>query len=342
MSVEPEPVANVLPSTRAHTAGSWFGNLVFLTSLAVAGIYLASVFLGRFWPFELFTHFRFQIAVVMLAIAVALVFSKRGLWKWSFGCFTASAVWSVVVILLPTDQPPPGNDRLRVMSANILNSNLRSDEFEQLVAKLDPDVLIALEYTYRWDQLVPLVKAQYPYSVSSPRDYGFGIAIFSKLPLRNVEEVLLDPSVDVPTLFCEIELSGQQIGLAAVHTFSPLTLPRFETRNKQLHSLARWVAADDRLHIVAGDFNSTTWSPFVADFLHFSQLRDSRAGFGLQASWPQFNWLMLIPIDHAFISREFYVHRRWVERDIGSDHYPIVIEISLAPNLRATGKVVGN
>ncbi len=341
MSVESEPVANIPSSTRSGFTCRWMGYFVQVVSVAVAAIYLASVVLGRFWPFELLTHFRLQIAVVMLALAVVLLLSRRGLWKWAFGCFTVPVIWSVIAIQLPMDQPPTGNERLRVMSANILNSNLRASDFEHLVAELDPDVLVILEYTFRWDQQLTSVKAQFPYSVISPRNYGFGIAIFSKRPLRNVEEILLDDSVDVPTLFCEIEVSGQKVGLAAVHTLSPITRSRFASRNKQLHNLARRVATDNRPQIVAGDFNSTTWSPYVADFLRDSRLHDSRAGFGLQTSWPQFNWLMLIPIDHAFVSREFHIHRRWVERDIGSDHYPIVLDISLTLDLPETNNDPG-
>ena len=87
MSVESEPTANTPSSTRPGFTGRWMGYFVRVASLAVAAIYLASVFLGRFWPFELLTHFRLQIAVVMLALAVVLLLSRRGLWKWPFGFF---------------------------------------------------------------------------------------------------------------------------------------------------------------------------------------------------------------------------------------------------------------
>ncbi len=81
---------------------------------------------------------------------------------------------------------------------------------------------------------------------------------------------------------------------------------------------------------VMGDFNCTTWSPFLQDFLQLTNYRDSRQGFGVQASWPADKWWARIPIDHAFVSKDVHVHSRVVGTPASSDHLPIIFEISAA------------
>ena len=58
------------------------------------------------------------------------------------------------------------------------------------------------------------------------------------------------------------------------------------------------------------------------------QRRDhTRAGFGVQATFPAQSRLLRIPIDHVLASCTIGVRDRVIERDVGSDHLPIVVDL---------------
>ncbi|MEE8238524.1 MAG: endonuclease/exonuclease/phosphatase family protein, partial [Nitrososphaerales archaeon] len=81
--------------------------------------------------------------------------------------------------------------------------------------------------------------------------------------------------------------------------------------------------------LLLGDLNITPWSPIFKDFLRSTGLRDSREGFGLQPSWPTWFPPAWIPIDHVLVSSNVTVYDRKIERDIGSDHYPVIVDFSV-------------
>jgi endonuclease/exonuclease/phosphatase (EEP) superfamily protein YafD len=100
-------------------------------------------------------------------------------------------------------------------------------------------------------------------------------------------------------------------------------------RNLEFLDLARMIGAEHDPVVLAGDLNSTGWSPRFTDLLADARLRDSRQGFGVQASWPTQFMLLGIPIDHCLVSPEIQVLDRRVGGPVGSDHLPIVIDVRL-------------
>lgn len=310
---------------------SWFAQCCWACSLLAAVIFVGGLIFGRTWLFELTTHFRVQLTCAMVPMALGLWTVRRPIWAGAFGLLTLYAIWSVTEIWIPRTPSAPGSARLRIMSANVLMTNERIDDFLQLVADVQPDILVICEYTPAWEAVRERFESQYPFAETQPRKHGFGIALFSKLPLHDVTSISLLEYFDAPIIQASVEHDGQRLHITAVHAVSPLSRFRFHARNDQLVQLAQSLANHGNPQVVVGDFNATTWSPYLQQFLRSTRLRDSRQGFGLQPSWPQFFWTAMIPIDHAFFSEDIHIHRRWVERDIGSDHFPIVIEISLGP-----------
>jgi endonuclease/exonuclease/phosphatase family metal-dependent hydrolase len=50
---------------------------------------------------------------------------------------------------------------------------------------------------------------------------------------------------------------------------------------------------------------------------------------GLQWSWPVGLWPLALPIDHCLVSEKVEVVDRWMGPDVGSDHYPLVVDVRL-------------
>lgn len=82
--------------------------------------------------------------------------------------------------------------------------------------------------------------------------------------------------------------------------------------------------------IVVGDLNT---SPLAASFRRFvaeSGLVDAAQGFGWQATWPAaLGQPLRIRLDHVLHSRDLGVAHFAVGPRIGSDHLPIVVDLTL-------------
>ena len=97
----------------------------------------------------------------------------------------------------------------------------------------------------------------------------------------------------------------------------------------ELAALADRIGRTSGSQLVIGDLNRTDGSPFFHDFLQISGLRDSRLGFGRQASWPVWSPYR-ISIDHAFATSDLAIIDRRLGPDIGSDHFPLIIDVAPA------------
>jgi endonuclease/exonuclease/phosphatase (EEP) superfamily protein YafD len=79
--------------------------------------------------------------------------------------------------------------------------------------------------------------------------------------------------------------------------------------------------------IVAGDFNTSSWNPAFKRLVEDTGLRDSRRGFGMQNSWNADFLFLRTTIDHCLVSPKVKVLNRRVGPDIGSDHFPILLDL---------------
>lgn len=87
-------------------------------------------------------------------------------------------------------------------------------------------------------------------------------------------------------------------------------------------------AAEPKL--LVGDFNTTMWSPYFADLVKDSGLRDARTGRGLYPSWnaalPAF---LRIPIDHCLVGDKIEVESLETGNYTGSDHRPLILNVGI-------------
>jgi endonuclease/exonuclease/phosphatase (EEP) superfamily protein YafD len=299
-------------------------------ALALAAACTAAL-LGRLsWVTELFTHFRMQYVVLGSTTLLLLGFKHR--WRAAVALvpFLASAAWPLAPYLLPPDvirAAPVDGAGLTVMSINVEQSNSRYRAFHALVRTHSPDVLVLTEITRRWVRaLEPLFEA-YPHQLLEPRrNGGEGIAVLSRVPVKRARIV---PLLSMPAADLVLDVGGRDVRLFGVHLRSPPGAPSLDERNRQIDALGSLVTADSGARIVAGDFNSTPFSPYLADWLRKTGLEDAARGRGYVYTWPAFLPILGIPIDHFFLSEDFQVLEFRRLPAFGSDHYPILVRLAL-------------
>ena len=81
--------------------------------------------------------------------------------------------------------------------------------------------------------------------------------------------------------------------------------------------------------VVIGDLNTTPWSRLFARLVERTGLCDSRAGFGIQASFPSDMAFLRIPIDHLLASCAVGVRARRIGPQVGSDHLPVIAGLTI-------------
>jgi endonuclease/exonuclease/phosphatase (EEP) superfamily protein YafD len=236
--------------------------------------------------------------------------------------------WYIAPLYLPQRHQPVSGPACRAVSANVHTSNRDAGPFLEFIGSVRPDVILAMEVDDRWQRALEQLLGDYPFSVIRPRPDNFGIALLSRHPIISQRVESLDDS-GVPTIIASIDCEGRPLNVVGTHPLPPVGARRTELRNQHLEALGELVAEFSGPVVVLGDLNTTSWSPRFHELLQQSGLRDSRQGFGVQPTWPTAPWVLRIPIDHALISRDLFVKQRFVGRDIGSDHLPIVITIGV-------------
>ncbi len=224
--------------------------------------------------------------------------------------------------------------QVRILTANVRQSNR---DFARAVALIEgeaPDIAILLETDTDWVAALAPLHATYPHRETRPQDNGYGIAILSRLPLEEVEwrELVVE---DVPSVRLRLTVAGEAVRLYIVHPEPPVPHRGTEGRDAEI-GLVGMEAADDPLPaIVAGDLNDVAWSHTTRRFQRLSGLLDPRVGRGFyntfHAHIPVCRW----PLDHLFHDPRFRLVEMRRLPDIGSDHFPMLFALALAPVAKA-------
>jgi len=292
----------------------------------------AAAFLMRdwWWPFEDVAVFRVQAVVTLVACGVYWVFRKR--WWLAVLMFLLSVPPAVSLLPLYAErsiETPVGAERVRLVLANVRTSNRQYSQLVNYIRKVNPDVVVLLEVNDAWlDALAPL-RDQYPHQVRRARDDNFGIAILSRLvPVETNVISLAAGSGPAALIRVRSSDSGPDITIIGAHLFPPVSSFGTIQRDLQAASLARLAAASGQRVAVLVDLNMVDSCSAFERLLSVGKLRDSRLGFGIQATWPVQLPFLLIPIDHVLVGSGIRVLHREVGPCLGSDHFPVQIELA--------------
>ncbi len=297
-----------------------------MAALAVFGMTAGS--LGRrWWPCELFSHFRLQYTGLLLLAAAG--FAAGGAWAVAgVAAVCGTALAASVATRAPRPADPP-RQMLRVAVLNVFYRNHAYLRGAAFIRQAQPDLALLVEATQGWVDALRAALPDYPHVVNAVRADGHGMALLSRLPLEEVQVLALGEA-GFPSIQAAVRVNGFRLSVLGTHPYSPMGPRHFALRNDQLLAVARHAAGHDAPLLLIGDLNLSPWSPLFSALIRTAGLRDSREGFGIQPTWPAFLWPPLrIPIDHCLVSPGVVVHRRHIGPAIGSDHLPVVVDCSV-------------
>lgn len=306
---------------------TWVGLLTAAGTLAC--IATLAGFLGLlWWGFELATHFRVQYAVALGLGAVTLLVWRRARWAVIFAVFALLNAALLAPRFSTVAEAQPGGDGpvLRALLANVNSANRDYPRIHATIVDRDPDFVVLLEVTpWLIDRLTDLA-SRYPYRAAEPREDNFGIALLSRRPFLRADVVRLG-APGLPSIIAEFADDRRRFILLGTHPLPPVGAAQARDRNDQLAQLAEFARRARQPVLLLGDLNISPWSPYFERLLADSGLRDS--GRGILPSWPV-GWPPLwIPIDHALFSAGIRIRHRETGSDLGSDHYPIIVDFQV-------------
>jgi endonuclease/exonuclease/phosphatase (EEP) superfamily protein YafD len=302
---------------------------------ATAGLGLATIFAlsaRLWWAFDLFSHFRLQYAAlagalccVALAVRAYPIAAVLAVIAFVHGWAIKDLWLSGSAVAAPDLKP------LRVASANVLRSNPEAKKVLDFVHVRDADVVVLVEAQgERWRDVLAAVGADYAHRAPEGWQDGAPVILFSRHPIVR-HSVIRSPEGRWPYLAADLVFGKHTLTVVGVHPSSPSPKDPSVTRqrNLQLDYLANIVGGAPGPVVVAGDFNTTPWSPHFQDLVATAGLRNAANGHGYIGTWPSWFWPAQIPIDHILVKGPFAVASMGRGSAIGSDHYPIVADLRL-------------
>lgn len=222
---------------------------------------------------------------------------------------------------------------LRLLTANLLKGEADPRHLSELLARLDPDVVLAQELA---PNAAEVLANRFPHhSLRPSHDFlGHGVAT------RTVARFVDVPLPHRPGVAAFVDMAGATVLVVGVHLLNPVNLPWWSTaskRRQQIDTLHTWIdALTDPVDavVVAGDMNaSPIWPAYrrlserYQDLVAAAATRDGvkpEATWGWRPGWPR-----MLRIDHIF-GRGLTVTSYSVHEVPGSDHAALVTDLVLS------------
>ncbi len=309
--------------------------VVVIPAVALAVVTLAAFFGRWVWWLDVLANFRAQYVVALAVLGLIIMMSK---WRKTGYAVLGVALLNLIVVL-PLYVGAPADVRIdaetiRVMTFNLLSTNEEYSEVIEYIQTIDPDLIFLHEASRPWE--VAMESAGLDYQIIRPRsdDLIFGTLVLVRG--SDVTAVSHGFAASAPrAVSVEFTPEGWSTTLSVLgtHPLAPTDSERAELRDAQLGFASEWAAGQSGAFLIAGDFNSTPWSWPFRRLLDMADLRNSQRGFGLQPSFPaSSNLLLRVPIDHVVHSPALEVTARQLGPALGSDHFPLIVDLQVAAN----------
>jgi len=306
--------------------------LVFVT-LAILGLAVLGWLARLHWFFDLFNHFRPQLLLASFGWAVAMLIAR----KWRLGGMTALALALNAAAVLPGSLAKPAAARpatrvLKVATINVLIRNQQFGRFTAYLRETQPDVVFLQEASLPWKPTLAALKDLYPYQDHYEKPGGFfGLAVLSRFPIQESGLITLPPAPGNRALRATIEWQDTSIPFLNLHMPHPRSKYGVWLYQSMQQGVLDWLGkqrSSGLRPMVIGDMNCTPWSILQEDFLKASALVETSRSHWWSATRHRGLPDQLL-IDQLFHDAAWTCTHRAVGPAVGSDHRPVIFELSL-------------
>lgn len=339
--------------------GALIGAAFFIVPALGAALGFASGLL------DAFNHLQpvlFVGTLLSLLIVPALFKSPRVRAFVLSACATGFLASATIVIpeaisaLLARDPLPlEGRAGFRLMTYNIFGRNFEMESVRASIDEADPDIIAFQEFfTEQRLRLDPLLLDEYPYSFHCQGAYATAkranIGLYSKHPFTmDAADACGSDDGRVARIFALFEMPGvTPFTVGTTHLDWPVQISVIRRDANLLENIAAMnarqqgqfadlLSATENVEgpfLLAGDFNSTSWSYALRSFAQSARFtRETRNLFTFPKLWHiRGAWRPLpafLPLDHIMSREGIQVHNVFTGPASGSDHLPVIADFSV-------------
>ncbi|WP_290789445.1 endonuclease/exonuclease/phosphatase family protein [Flavihumibacter sp. UBA7668] len=301
-----------------------------------------------YWIFRICEYPRYQKLVIIIALAICWIVGGdygRLSHHLTF-IFLLLSIGYLIYLIWPylplakkevlAVRSADTSNQIRIYTCNVYQDNKAYNRVIQQIQQSHADLFFLLETDEGWESAMDAAFAKtHPHTLKEPLPNTYGLLLYSHLPFREAEINYLVES-DVPSVELEVELpSGQPVKIWGLHPKPPVPGEddRSTAKDKELMKVALRAEKEKLPVIVMGDLNDVAWSYVTNLFRKTSGLLDPRRGRGFYSTFSANYWFMRFPLDYIFSSADFGLIAMKRMPHVGSDHFPMFIQLQYQPAL---------
>jgi endonuclease/exonuclease/phosphatase (EEP) superfamily protein YafD len=283
-----------------------------------------------------------SLTALLLAIFVWMTWFKPTTYGLDFIIISVLAMscLPIFIVIIPftpfgnkmIDKVEAGNSKtISFLVSNVYQENRKYLKLLELVNKKNPDIIFLLETDHKWMENMESIHETHPFSIKIAQENTYGLLFYSKLEIKNYEINYLT-DLQIPSIIADVLFNNRTIRLYGLHPTPPVPQENSQStdRDAEILIMGKLAKAYNGPCIVLGDLNDVAWSYTTNLFLKISGLLDPRRGRGMFNTFNSKYFLLRWPLDHYFVSSHFRLVNMNVEKSIGSDHFPISIQLILS------------
>ena len=243
---------------------------------------------------------------------------------------------AIPFLFLPPPAPSAAGTPVSVVAANVYVDNPDPADFLAVPAVASADILVLQEVTSTWQDAL-LASDRWAFESSRDLESNADMKLLSRFPIlgaRTVSPESMDTGGRYAVGF-QLLVNARTVIVYVVHPQTPRSTRMWRQRAAYLRDLERALRAEptDARVIVAGDWNTPPWSPFLRDFLSSTGYRTTEARW-----WPaptRFSirlWSLTqigTPIDRIVVSSNVGLSELLMGPTFGSNHLPVIARLSI-------------
>ncbi len=289
------------------------------------------------WFFRTADFVRIQSLFIQFTLLVLLILRDEfDLYSWIMATALVGSMAYQLIKVIPYSSLYPqkkdkteSNGLVSILAGNVLQTNTRYPDFLEEIKRFDPDLVLTMESNKEWENSLSKIGRDYPFSVKVPLENFYGMHLYSKVALDNVE-VKYQIEADKPSIFFDYPMKGKNsIFFCCLHPAppSPTENETSKEADAELILTGKQIRKKNRPSVVCGDMNDVVWSRTTRLFKKMTGMVDPRVGRGFFSTYNANYFFLRFPLDHLFHTKDLFVGKMVRSRYFGSDHYAMYYEI---------------